>query len=175
MSIVRIAGPADKEEIFRLLRAAHAESGLFDFDLPKVHWWIDRMLWPERLAPDDTAPRGLIGVIGDEGALEGLAFIVIGTIWYSSRPTHIEELTVYVEPEYRAAHAGAYHLTALINWMKEQARTINLPLMAGVMSTERTEAKIRMYRRVPEMLHVGAVFRFDPSITAGSSISLMVH
>lgn len=169
MSIVRIAVPADKEEIFRLLRAAHAESGLFNFDLPKVHWWIDRMLWPERLAWDDVAPRGLVGVIGDEGALEGLAFVVIGTIWYSSSPTHIEELTVYVEPQYRPQ----MHVSALINWMKEQAKIANLPLMAGVVSTERTEAKIRLYSK--EMPKVGAVFRFNPVITAGSSISLMVH
>lgn len=165
--MVRIAGPQDWDEVFRLLRLAHDESGFLPFDLPKVEWLVQRMLWPERLAPTDTGLRGLIGVIGEPDQLEGLAFIVIGTIWYASKP-HLEELVVYVEPEYRPQR----HVLTLIEWMKDQSRISGLPLLTGVMSTERTEAKIRLYSR--EIPKVGAVFRFDP-ITAGSSISLMVH
>lgn len=125
------------------------------------------MLWPEQIASWDVGPRGLIGVIGEPEQLEGLAFIIIGCIWYASKP-HLEELTVYVEPEFRPKG----HIKTLIDWMKEQSRITGLPLLAGVMSTERTEAKIRLYSR--EIPKAGAVFRFDP-ITAGSSISLMVH
>lgn len=168
MTEVRIAGPRDWDEIFRLLRAAHDESGYLPFDMAKVEWWMRRILWPELLDSLDTGPRGVIGVIGEPEQLEGLAFIIIGTIWYASQP-HLEELVVYVEPKYRPQQ----HTLTLINWMKEQARITGLPLMAGVLSTERTEAKIRLYSR--EIPKAGAVFRYDPRITAGSSISLAVH
>lgn len=169
MSIVRIAGPADRDEILRLMAAAHAESGLFPVDWPKVGWWVDRVVWPERIAPTDTGPRGVIGVIGEPEELEALAFVIIGTIWYSVHK-HVEELLVYVEPEHRPRRL----VVTLVEWMKEQARAVGLPLMTGVMATERTQEKVRLYGRFPGLVQIGASFRFDP-ITGGSSVSLMVH
>lgn len=168
-SIVRVAGPADKDEIFRLFAAAHEEHGLFPVDWTKVGWWVDRMLWPERIDSCDTGPRGIIGVIGDSDDLEAIAFLVIGTIWYSTR-NHLEELIVYVEPEHRPRQL----VSILVGWMQEQSRITGLPLMTGVMSNERTEAKVRLYKRFPGMVQIGASFRFDP-LTSGSSLSLMVH
>lgn len=167
--IVRVAGPADKDEIFRLFTAAHEEHGLFPIDWEKVDWWVNRMLWPERVERHDTGPRGIIGVIGDPEDLEAIAFLVFGTIWYSTH-RHLEELIVYVEPEHRPRQ----HVATLVGWMQEQSRITGLPLMTGVMSNERTEAKIRLYKRFPGMVQIGASFRFDP-ITSGSSLSLMVH
>lgn len=179
-SIVRIAGPADKEEIFRLFRGAHKESGLFPFDLNRVDWWVTRMLQPELIEPWDTGIRGVIGVIGTPKHLEAVAFLVIGCLWYSSQ-RHLEELIVYVDPKHRhgdrareqIAANGATHLASLVDWMKEQSCLTELPLMSGVMTTTRTEAKVRLYERM--LPKVGAVFRFDP-VTVGSSVgSVAVH
>jgi hypothetical protein len=164
---VRIAGPADREEVYRLFRAAHGESGIVPFDLDRVDVWVDRMLYPEQIPDWDTGPRGVIGVIGEPYALEAVAFLIIGCIWYASQ-RHLEELVIYVQPQDRPKG----HLRALVDWMKEQSILTGLPLMSGVMTTHRTEAKVRLYKSlIPQ---VGAVFRFDP-ITACSSRSLMVH
>lgn len=126
-----------------------------------------RVLYPETVPNHDTNPRGVVGVIGTPDHLEGLAFLIIGTLWYATQH-HLEELSVYVEPEYRPKQ----HIIALINWMKRQSYMTGLRLWSGVMSTERTEAKIRLYKR--EMPLAGAVFHFDP-VTMGSSFSLAVH
>lgn len=170
MSIVRIAGPADRSEILRLFAAAHDEHGLFPVDWSKVDWWLDRMLCPEQIPVHDTSPRGVIGVIGDS-ELEGICVLIIGTIWYSSH-RHLEELIVYVEPKFR--YGSFVHVSTLVQWMQEQSRITGLPLMTGVMSNSRTAAKVRLYRRIPGMVEVGASFRFDP-VTSGSSVSVMVH
>lgn len=168
MGIVRIAGPADREEIYRLFRAAHDESGLFPFDLSRVDWWVNRMLYPEMIEVWDTGPRGVIGVVGESDNLEAIAFLVVGNIWYASQ-RHLEELVVYVIPEYRPKG----HHRALIEWMKEQSVKTGLPLMTGVMTTHRTEAKVKLYERM--MPKVGAVFRFDPITAASSWASAVRH
>lgn len=166
-SIVRIAGPADWDEIFRLFHLGHEENGMFPYDLEKVGMWVMRMLHPELIPESDMGPRGVIGVIGEPGHLEGLAFLVVGCYWYAAK-RHLEEFIVYVEPKYRYKK----HHRALIDWMKEQSILTGLPLMTGVLSMHRTEAKVRLYERM--LPKAGAFFCFNP-VTQGSSISLAVH
>jgi hypothetical protein len=138
---VRIAKPADRQEIWRLFLMGHRENGLFQLAPEKVDWFMTRVLEPELIPAWDTGPRGAIGVIGQLGALEGLVFVTIGTYWYSD-VRHIEEYIVYVDPECR--HSG--HARALLDWMRNQVEVTRLPLVTGIMSTERTAAKCRLYR-----------------------------
>lgn len=142
-SIVRIAGPEDHQEIWRLFLQGHKENGIFTLAPEKVQWFMTRALAPHLIPPGDTGPRGVIGVIGPVGSLEGLVFVTIGEFWYSN-DKHIEEFIVYVDPECRKSG----HAHALIDWMKEQVERTGLPLMTGIMSNDRTEAKCRLYRRV---------------------------
>jgi len=97
----------------------------------------------------------VIGVIGPVGALEALVFVTIGTFWYSN-DSHIEEFIVYVDPEYRRSN----HAHALMDWMKEQVEITGLPLVTGIISKERTEAKCRLYRRM--FPKVGEFFLISP-------------
>lgn len=150
-SIVRIAKPEDRLEVWRLLLQGHSENGIFSLEPSKVEWWINRMLEPEALAPWDTGPRGAIGVIGSVGHLEALVFVVFGEYWYT-RSKHLEEFIVYVDPECRKSG----HAKALVVWMKEQSDAIGLPLVSGIMSNTRTEAKVRLYERL--LPKVGAFF-----------------
>jgi hypothetical protein len=152
-SIVRIAKPADHTEIWRLFLQGHRENGKFALAPEKVDWFLARALRPEMIPEWDTGPRGAVGVIGDVGKLEALVFVTIGTYWYS-HDRHLEEFIVYVDPECRQSS----HARVLIEWMKTQSDRTGLPLVTGIISTERTEAKVRLYRRMLEP--VGAFFLY---------------
>ena len=82
-SLVRSAIPEDRGEIWRLFRMLHKENGLSSMSEKKVDYHIDRMLDPANIAAEDNGPRGLIGVIGSIGALEGVIMLGFGTQWYS--------------------------------------------------------------------------------------------
>jgi GNAT superfamily N-acetyltransferase len=153
-STVRTAVEADRKEIWRLFLQGHKENGLFELAPEKVDWWITRMLQPDSIPEWDTGPRGTIGVIGPIGNLEGLVFLTIGGFWYSST-RHLEEMIVYVDPECRKSG----HSKALIEWMKQQSVDTGLPLLTGIISNTRTEAKCRLYGRL--LPKVGEFFFFN--------------
>lgn len=142
-SIVRIAKPDDHPGIWRLFLMAHNENGIFQMSPQKVEWFLTRALCPEFISPTDTGTRGVIGVIGPPNALEALVFVTIGEYWYSDQK-HIEEFIVYVDPECRKSG----HAKALLQWMQDQVEITGLPLVTGIMSNERTQAKCRLYARV---------------------------
>jgi|SRR5580658_3976347 GNAT superfamily N-acetyltransferase len=155
MSIVRVAKGADYDEVWRLLIAAHAENALFPLAPDKVQWFVNRMLCPESIPDEDTGVRGVIGIIGKPGALEGLVFVIIGEFWYSHQK-HLEEIIIYVDP----AHRRSNHAKALVQWMKDQVEVTKLPLLTGIMSNNRTEAKVRLYERM--LPKIGAFFFMTP-------------
>jgi hypothetical protein len=150
-SIVRRATPEDYQDIWRLFLMAHNENGLFSLSPHKVDYFLKRALAPNQILPGDNGPRGEVAVIGAVGQLEAICFVILGSFWYSD-DMHLEELIVYVDPERRRSH----HARELILWMKKAADEIGIPLFTGVMSTLRTEAKVRFYERfVPK---IGAFF-----------------
>ena len=143
-SVVRIGRPEDHREIWRLILQGHKEIGTFELSPEKVQWFMTRALAPHTIPSGDMGPRGIIGVIGSEGALEGMAFILISEFWYTN-DKHLEEILVYVDPECRKSR----HAKALIDWMKYQSRETGLKLVTGIFTlSEKTEAKCRLYRRV---------------------------
>lgn len=153
-SIVRVAKPEDHQEVWRLLLQGHQENGCFTLAPDKVEYFIQRALHPDMIPPWDAGPRGAIGVIGPVGRLEGLVFVMIGEYWYS-RDKHLEEYIVYVDPECRRS----WHARALIQWMKDQSLALNIPLVTGVISNERTKAKCDLYNR--SLPKVGEFFMFN--------------
>jgi len=163
-SVVRIATPDDHREIWRLFLQGHRENGMFTLSPDKVQWFMTRALAPYLIPPGDSGPRGVIGVIGPVGALEALVFVTIGEYWYSN-DKHIEEFLVYVDPECRKSN----HAHALIDWMKEQVELTGIPLVTGIMSNERTEAKCRLYRRM--LPKVGEFFMYLGSKGAGAHLA----
>lgn len=161
-SIVRIAGPADRQEIWRLFLQGHRENGQFSLAPEKVDYFLSRALHPDQVPAWDTGPRGVVGVIGSVGELEALVFVTIGTFWYSHE-RHLEEFIVYVDPECRRS----YHARALISWMKQQSDRTGLPLLTGVVSNLRTQAKVDLYSRM--LPKVGAFFLYTKANAQSSS------
>lgn len=152
-STIRKATPWDAPEIWRLFLQLHRENGLFTLDPGKVTSFMDRAIHPERIPSWDTGPRAQIGVIGPQGKLEAVVFVLISAFWYSS-DYHLEELLVYVDPECRKSR----HAVACIGWMKALSDQLKIPLITGIISKERTASKIRLYDR--QLPRIGAFYMY---------------
>ena len=142
-SIVRVADVRDRAEVWRLFLHSHQDNGLFSLAPEKVDVFLNRLLMPELIPDDDTGVRGVIGVIGPVGELEALCGICISDVWYTSEK-HLADFLVFVDPANRASD----HASALLHWMKLQSDLIGLPLLSGVVSSKRTEAKCRLFKRM---------------------------
>jgi hypothetical protein len=152
-SVIRKALPHDAPEIWRLFLQVHRENGLFQLSPSKVTEFMDRALHPERIHPADTGVRAQIGVIGPPGRLEAVVFVLIAQFWYSN-DFHLEELLVYVDPECRKSR----HAITCLAWMKALADQLKIPLLTGIISKERTAAKIRLYDRM--LPRIGAFYLY---------------
>lgn len=153
---VRIGTPADIHGVMELTLAAIEENGLVAPDKEKLLHEI----WPA-LCLDG----GIFGVIGAPGGkLEAGILLRIGRVWYSDKPA-LEERLVFVDPDFRSAKGG--RAAKLCKFAKETADRMDMPLMIGVLSNQRTAAKIRMYERhfgVP----AGVYFLYN--CTTGNSV-----
>ena len=147
-SNVRLAVPEDKLAVFELCKMLHAENGLFPMDDDLVQ---------ETMMKGINRNGGVLGVIGPVGGpLEGVIYMTILNFWYSRKP-HLAELFSYVPPEHRKSN----HAKVLIEFAK-QCATDDIKLVIGVISNNRTEAKVRLYeRRLGKP--VGAFFLYPPN------------
>jgi len=130
---VRVATIDELEQVMELSREVHAENGLHDLDEAKV---VPEMI---RALQGDAA---FLGVVGPVGAIEGMIYLGIRTFWYTSKP-HLEEQVSYVRPQFRKSK----NAVALIEYAKSCARELDLPLLIGVLSSIRTQGKMRLYSR----------------------------
>jgi hypothetical protein len=144
---VRLATREDEDEFIKICLSIHQENGIFPVSARKL-----RDLWEKYI----YAKGGVLGVIGEVGKLEGAAYLTIGSVYYSEQPI-LDELFVHVLPQYRASN----NAKELLEWCKTTADELNFPLLVGVVSTEQTEAKIRLMRRRLGN-PVGAFFKYEP-------------
>jgi GNAT superfamily N-acetyltransferase len=146
LSHIRLAGADDEMGIFSLCSLMHAEIGLHPLAWPKVAAMV-------RLATQRT--RGIIGVIGKPHDIKAAIFMVIEPVWYSDNFILMEYFN-YVRPDARRST----YATDLLAYAKRCADDLGIDLTCGIVSTARTEAKCRLYRRaVPK---VGEFFRYHP-------------
>lgn len=139
---VRIAQASEEEAVMELCRELHRENGLFPLNELKVR---------EMLRRSFNRQGGILGVIGQPDALEGMIYMLVSSFWYSTQP-HLEELFVYVRPAFRETkelegEQKFSRVRALAEFAKWCAETSTFPLVIGVISDERTEGKIRLYQR----------------------------
>lgn len=140
---VRIARETDEAEIFSLLTLMHAEAGFAPMDAERVL---------ERLRTGTRGRGGVIGVIDGPKGIEASVGLFISQWWYAAAPTHLEENWAFVRPECRKSG----HARRLIQFAKWTSLRLGLPLLMGVLTRDRFEAKIRLYQK--EMAQVGAIF-----------------
>ena len=133
---VRIGTPEDVDGMMALSLAACAENGLTDPNPIKLL----EQIWPS-LHQD----KGIVGAIGPVGGkLEAAILLRVTTMWYSDDQI-LEERAIFVDPDRREAKGG--RARRLCEFAKRAAGELGLPLLIGVLSNHRTEAKIRLYER----------------------------
>lgn len=136
MSEVRIAGPEDLDAVMGLALAACKENGFVNPNPDKVahEFWSALHL-----------DHGIVGIIGNPGErAEAGVLLRIGSMWYSDEMV-VEEKAIFIHPDFRSAKDG--RAKKLCQFSKSVADSLNIPLMIGVLSNDRTEAKVRMYER----------------------------
>jgi hypothetical protein len=133
---VRIGGPEDVHPMMELALQACEENGFVD---PNPHKLLAE-IWPAL-----NLDHGLVGIIQDGGGqLEGAILLRVGPMWYSDANV-LEERAIFIHPEFRNAKGG--RARRLCEFSKRAADTLEVPLMIGVLSNHRTEAKVRLYER----------------------------
>lgn len=154
---IAFAQPEDEDAIYKHLLELHSENGIFSVDEGKVREFIQHA----------TQQRGgLIGIIRGDTGIEGSAGAVMEQWWYTQEFC-LGERWVFVHPDYRSKN----HATRLVDFLKWCAAQLHLPLLAGILSTSRVEAKERLYQR--RMTRVGGFFMDNahkPVIVGGEEI-----
>lgn len=133
---VQIGTPQDVDQLMALASSACEENGF----LPPNPVKILQEIWSSL-----HQHYGLIGVIKNEtGLIEGAILMRIGDMWYSDQMV-LEERGIFIHPDYRNAKGG--RAKKLCEFAKQVSENINLPLVIGILSNSRTEAKVRLYKR----------------------------
>lgn len=145
---VRLGVPEDIKPIYDLMMLAHEECGEHKVSPDKVL---------HKIALATHRQASLIGVVGDVGekVLKGYVLLIIDPVWYSD-DYQLLEVSNFVHPDFRRSDFAKQ----LIVFSKRCADNLSLDLTMGVFSNERTEAKVRLYRR--QLPPVGAFFCYRP-------------
>lgn len=96
------------------------------------------------IVPSLEKNGGIVGVIGQKGKLEAGIVLRVSNFWYANDP-FLEEMGLFVHPDFRSARGG--RASKLIDFAKSCAAELNMPLMIGVLSNDRTSAKVKLYER----------------------------
>lgn len=145
---VRVGTPEDLEGCMELFIRANEENGIDEIDRQKLFSVV---------LPSLNREGGMIGVIGERGYLQGVIMLRIESLWYGSAPILFEKL-VFVHPDFRSVKGG--RARKLCEFSKQVSDELEIPLIAGISSNERTRAKIRMYERMFGA-PVGAYFLYN--------------
>jgi hypothetical protein len=132
-SPVRKAQLSDKQQIMEMCEENHRDNGQFSLSLRKVEAMVDRAF---------NGGGAIIGVVGGHNSIEGMLMLLISQFWYTE-DWCLEEIQNYVRPEFRRST----HAKDMISFGKRCSDEIGIPLVIGVVSNERTKAKMDLYRR----------------------------
>jgi hypothetical protein len=133
---VRIGTPEDLDQLMALASEACEENGF----LPPQPMKLLQEIWCG--LNQDAGLCGVIGPVG--GRVEGAVLLRIADMWYSDQKV-VEERGIFIHPDYRSAKGG--RARRLCEFSKEVSDKLGFPLIIGVLSNSRTEAKVRLYER----------------------------
>ena len=158
---VRVGTPEDIHRMMDIALMATSENGFASPNKMKLLQEIWAAL---------NLRHGVVGIIGDPGEMiEGTVLLRIGQVWYSDEPI-LEEKAIFIHPDYRSAKGG--RAARLCEFSKKASDELGIPLTIGVMSNERTAAKVRMYTRI--MGPPSGAYWLYNTITGGHDIAAPV-
>lgn len=132
-STVRKATPEFRDPLLEIFRLNHSENGQFSLSSSKVEAMVDRAF---------NRGGAIIGVVGSPNRIEGAILLVISQFWYTD-DWCLEETLNFVHPQFRKST----HAKDMIAFGKLCSDELSIPLVIGVVSNERTRAKMELYRR----------------------------
>jgi len=133
---IRVGTVADVDDVMELALSACDENGFVEPNPSKLL---------NEIYPALNLHYGLVGIIGQPGEKpEGAILLRIGAMWYSDNEV-LEEKAIFIHPDYRSAKGG--RARRLCEFSKQVADSLGIPLIIGVLSNDRTEAKVRLYER----------------------------
>ena len=141
---VSMAVPQDEDEIYALLLGLHQENGVFSVSEPRVRGFI------RACTQQEDGVFGFIGLIR-ESTIEASVGLELTQWWYTDEWS-LSEKWCFVHPGHRRKN----HARRLVDFSKWCADRLAVPLLMGIISTQRTEAKERLYQR--KMVRVGGMF-----------------
>jgi GNAT superfamily N-acetyltransferase len=148
---VRLATPEDLNELMRLTQMACEEDAQHSYNPQKVY---------EKLLLHFNKQGGVVAVIGAKGQeLKGYLLMVVDQIWYSDE-WQLLELSLFVAPD----HRRSTYAKQLMAFSKQASDGLQLDLTIGVLSSSRTEAKMRLYDR--QFKRLGAYYGHSPAAAA---------
>lgn len=130
---VRTAVPDDFPAIMELCRLLYLENGA-----TKVNWETVQ----NTIFKGINGEMATLGVIGPSSHLEGMIYIRFASMWYSDELI-LEEIYNFVHPNHRRSK----NARSLTEFAKQASDKLGVPLLIGIISNERTAAKIRLYER----------------------------
>ena len=134
---VRVGTPDDVDEMMTLALAAVADNGFMKVDPVKLL---------NAIYPALCQDHGIVGVIDEpDGTIQSAVLLHVTEHFYSNGLC-LEEQSLFVHPDFRKAKGG--RAARLTEFAKQASDVLGLPLLIGVLSSERTEAKIRLYERI---------------------------
>ena len=135
-SSVRIGTPDDVDGMMQIAIMGSDENGFIPANPVKLLGEI----WPAL-----NKDRGLVGIIGKPGEqIEAAVLLRLGDMWYSDSMV-VEEKAIFVHPDFR--RGALNRARTLFKFSKHVSDSLGLPLIIGVLSNARTEAKIKLYER----------------------------
>lgn len=147
ISRVRRADESDENELVAMCHELHRENGVFTMSSDRVRDMLRRAF---------DRRGGIIGVIGERGHLEGSIYLLLTQLWYTD-DYHVEELWNYVRPDYRKTDNAKEFLA----FAKRCSDELGIDSIIGILSNDRTQAKIRLYERQLGK-PAGAYFLYQP-------------
>jgi GNAT superfamily N-acetyltransferase len=130
----RLAEPDEINEVVRMAKAGYREQAQYAIDELMLIEGMRRAL-----AREDY---GIVYVIGAHRKIEAIMYLTLAQFRFT-KEQHIEDIFLYVSP----LHRRTTHAKWLIETAKEAADKLGVRLFLSVVSTLRTEAKVRLYRR----------------------------
>lgn len=151
---VRVGQPADFDAMLKFLVEMHDENGMAPLSLDLVVPRLQCLL---------ASHRGIVGIIEAPDRNIAAAVGLIVANWWYSEEEHLEDVFTFVRPQYRHMRMAR----PLVEFAKVASRRLGMPLLMGVLTEERTEAKVRLYQR--QLPLVGALFLYRPPPRAANA------
>lgn len=131
--VVRTGNASDIHPVMRQALAACEENSLTTVNPTKLlgEVWASLNL--------DNGIMGLVGV----DPIEAGILLRVEPLFYSDEKCLLER-AIFVNPNYRK---GGGRAKLLCEWAKKAAADLGLPLVIGILTSQRVEAKIRLYTR----------------------------